>query len=688
MPLTHVLPFVEHMRKALLDRKQRILPPQHIANEDCSDQTTLVFFRRAFETGQTLVVDTEYGRETKYLTICGIGCVFPMGLEVLSIDYQDLSYAGKTLCSHLYRTLVRQLPVVFHNAMADIPVLEKALGVSWKDYKAVDDTMLAHAILWSELPHDLEFLESIYGEYGEFKHLRDTDQLRYNYGDVITTACVWKEMVRGFASDGQAEAIYRQQSLALLPMLLQSAKTGIRVNIPRVIEEYTKLQQIAQKVKHYAELAVGYPINLNSGTQLKHYLYEERGLPVQINRKSKQPTTDDDAIACLRTTLGPVFDTGKELTYDQDTDRSYSILRRVTSGADPILECRALWAGIWQVVNNYIIGLGKGVYGESSQTKRKATRSQYWEGGYRPDRVVPRVYPQFAIHAQKTGRWSTTHPPLAQLPASLRDLVCPDEGEVCLQWDWKAIEPRILQALCGSTLLKKVFEEGIDLHTWTVCSMFGYEMPPDLVNPHKAASCEAWRVKYHWLGSDDPRRVFAKQCRYEMYYGGSGSNAAHAATQFGLDTTTLRMALTRLATADTQYYAWKVALETEIKHTSLIRTFMGRPRRFLSTGRARQREGQNQPMQGGVSDIFNTTAVALFTQHTYLRWGYGMHDSQKWYVKEDDLTYTRFNDIRRIVEQPYLINKQVTQFPAEFEIILSPELGSRKFTPEQYFMCH
>jgi DNA polymerase I-like protein with 3'-5' exonuclease and polymerase domains len=243
----------------------------------------------------------------------------------------------------------------------------------------------------------------------------------------------------------------------------------------------------------------------------------------------------------------------------------------------------------------------------------------------------------------------------------------------------------VLQALTGSTLLKKTFDENFDLHTWTVCYMFGYDMPPDLVNPHKAASCEAWRRKYNWKGKDDPRRIFAKQGRYEMWYGGSGSNAAAAAAQFGLNATDLRVALSKLASSDPAYYTWKVRTEAEVKKTALVRTFMGRPRRFLSKGDSRRREGLDQPMQGAVSDIFNTTAVLLYNQFPQLRWGWGMHDSQKWYVRRENLTPALFESVRAIAERVHTIAGQETRFPADMSIILPPEQDDKELAPADYF---
>lgn len=708
---------IRRLGEVLRGRYPSSPPPWHVNPEIGVDAGTRSFFTINPEHKYTFAIDTEFIPGTGALTILGIAkqvevlspeatvrrpsilrgrvCA-PNGTpsrdgyvhtEVLSVDWQRSESGNKAELSTLLARAVAlpNVTTVFHNAMADIPVIEKACGIGYQGYAHIEDTMLAHAVLWCEFPHTLEFLASIYGQYGKYKHLKDSNELLYNYGDVIDTLSVWNALSYSFKSDTQAEQVYRTQSLALLPILLESRKQGIRVNKQRVIEVFNEYYALTQRIHRYAQLSVGYPLNLNSGDQLKHYLYTIRGYPVQIDKDTKRPTTDDDAINRLRAIVLPGFDTSAELTFDRDADKSYSVLTRVANGADPVLEARALWGSAWHTVNNYIVGLCHGVYGEYNKGKRKKAREQYWKTGVTADDVVDRIYPNFAIHAQKTGRWSTTDPPLAQLPSDLRDIICPDPDELCISWDWSAIEPRVLQALTGSILLKRTFDDNFDLHTWTVCYMFGYEFPPDLVDPHKSKSCEAWRIKYNWKGKDDPRRVFAKQGRYEMWYGGTGSNAAQSAASFGLNAKDLKVALAKLASSDPAYYTWKVQTEAEVKRTALVRTFMGRPRRFLSTGDQRRREGLDQPMQGAVSDIFNTTAVLLKREHPSIRWGWGMHDSQKWYIKQQWLTPARFDAIKATVERTHLIAGQVTRFPGDFEIILPPEQGNQKFVPYQYF---
>jgi len=214
--------------------------------------------------------------------------------------------------------------------------------------------------------------------------------------------------------------------------------------------------------------------------------------------------------------------------------------------------------------------------------------------------------------------------------------------------------------------------------------MFGYEYPSNLVDPHKNPADAAWRAKYNWKGKDDPRRVFAKQGRYEMWYGGSGANAAQSAAQFGLDPKLLKAALNRLLSSDPDYYAWKIRTEAEVARTAVVRTFMGRPRRFLSKGDSRRREGLDQPMQGAVSDIFNTTVVLLAQKFPALRWGWGMHDSQKWYVKAESLTPELLRNVKAVVERVHHVGGSDTVFPGDFELLLPPECGEHEVDVEEF----
>lgn len=616
---------------------------------------------------QWVTVDTEFIPDSRYLTIVGLLARFPDGsLEGLQIDWRTADPGIKRELSRRYRELVKQVPIVFHNCRADIPMLAHNMGVSWDDYKQYEDTMLAHAVLWCELPHSLEFIASVWGRYEKLKHLKVQDELLYNFGDVLETDAIWDTIVNSsFKHDPLAENVYRTQHLKLCPILDATVDRGLRVNKTRVEEARLEYEAKVKQAEALALATAGWPININSSQQIAWYLYTCRGLDTQINKKTKTLTTDDAAIATLRMALGPAYDPEEDLTYVQ-------ALSRISAGADPILEARVLYAGAQTRLIKYIYPLYECVAKAQTDKARDAAIATIRSGT--PCAILDRIHPDMLIHTQKTGRWSTVDPPIAQLPADLRDLVCPDQGQVWIHWDWSSIEPRVLEGLCGSRILKRSFDEGIDLHTWTVCKLFNYEFPPNLVDPHKAPENEAWRIKYSWKGSDDPRRVFAKTGRYEMYYGGTGSNAANAAALFGLDPKVLKRALDGLLSADPEYYVWRVHLEAELKRTRMIRTFMGRPRRFMKGGDKMIREGLDQPMQGAVSDIANTTVIQLHERFRHLgfQFAWSMHDSQYWHCPKGLATEAFLEEVRAIAARPHVINGRSIPFPIKFDLVYPP----------------
>lgn len=101
---------------------------------------------------------------------------------------------GVTIWQRHLKQLVQTTPIVFQNAVADMRSLKVTFGIEYTDYRAYEDLMLAHALLWSELPHTLEFIASLYSPYNKMKHLASTNPALYNWGDVIDTAAAWEKI--------------------------------------------------------------------------------------------------------------------------------------------------------------------------------------------------------------------------------------------------------------------------------------------------------------------------------------------------------------------------------------------------------------------------------------------------------------------------------------------------------------
>lgn len=593
-----------------------------------------------------IAIDTEFNASTGYLYLIGIG--YPGGKTVLSFKHRESAWTDRHGFAIQLRELVKQVPVVFQNAIADIPVIEKAYGITYSDYHSIDDTMLGHAVLWSDWPHTLEFLASIYGRHNKMKHLAESNMALYNTGDVVDTVSAWEGIDREFKGDVLSHNVYTKQSLPLIPIILRAQARGLRVNKGRVESALRDLVLEKEWARDIAQAYCGWPINIGSDDQLKYHLFNQEQLPVQYKPKTENITIDGDAIAALRGFVGPFFDAEEESKFGLSI---HNAVARIKDGAHPVLEARVVYAAAQQALSHYVLPM--------CEVDK--------EGGLRGIRDI--VYPRFLAHAQASGRWSTVDPPMAQIPKPLQDLVIPHEGEKWIEWDWDQIELRILAALSKDEVYVEAFKRGWDIHTLNTCDVFGWPYPEDKSNPHTSTVDRGWREARNWGGKDDPRRRFAKVFIFRLNYGGEAKTATDipGVKQLGLDSKAL--------VAGSQSYIkkhprirdyWNAITANGIERRE-IRTFMGRRRRLLVEGKnAMKRLIYNHPMQGGVSDVFNTTLVRMAERLPQACFAYGVHDAQKWSVKVEDYE-SAYQTAYDIVHTPWDIGGEKIVFPATFK---------------------
>lgn len=426
-------------------------------------------------------------------------------------------------------------------------------------------------------------------------------------------------------------AVYDNQLLPLMPILLETKRLGICTNQQEIEKYVQQFEALTLEAGNIAAVYCGVPFNLNSSKALQAWLYEYEKFPVQ--KKAKRPTTDKDAIAELCEWSGFPTDPEKKPSVED-------VLARIKLGANPVLEAVRLWSRADQLLTAYLYKM----------------------------RSVSVIYPDQAIHAQKSGRWSTTDPPIAQLPKDMRGILQPFPGYCWLSWDLDQAELRVLAALSRSKFLIECFENNWDIHTLTACTIFGLPVPPDKLDPHKAPSCVLWRAAVGWQGKDDPRRVFAKRGRYKLNYGGDYRSKVPGSKFLGLKQAALETALQTILYSDPDLLRWRAREASQVAKTGRSVTFMGRVLRIMSTGSKRERQGYDHPMQGAVTDITNTTDIQIKRTLPYLTFSWHMHDSRKWNCplgKEKEAQEI----VQQIVDQEWDIGGVLTKIHGEVEIV-------------------
>lgn len=195
--------------------------------------------------------------------------------------------------------LSKQKPrVIFQNAPADLETAEWLFGVQNIE---IEDTMLAHSVLWQGagededtaggksrgLPHSLDFLASLYGSLNRSKHLSVANPRLYSGADALITLDVWNGLRGELQRDPQSEWIYRNSVLPMAKVIWRAQQRGLRINRPRVKQVKEELSRIVQEATWEAQASVGYPINLGSSQQVARQLYEIEGIEEPKQRRRK-----------------------------------------------------------------------------------------------------------------------------------------------------------------------------------------------------------------------------------------------------------------------------------------------------------------------------------------------------------------------------------------------------------------
>ncbi len=548
--------------------------------------------------------------------------------SIVQIDWPSREFDHDWLRDWLMG-VIKAVPVVFQNADGDIRKLrENGFPIWAESFKQLDDTMLAHAVLESELPHDLEFLTLEHGHLPQHKDLARVAPAEYNAADVLETVLIWMYYLRPFlAKDPQAEYIYRRMSLPFLWLAIESEEAGIRVHPTKPLELFDKFDRKRDDAARLMQAYCGWPVNLNSPDQIKHVLYNLEGMPVQYAKGTGQwgeegkVTSDKEALSYLRRLQGTEWDPDVPPTLEQ-------AFANIEEGGNPALEARYLHTGAQQAISHYI----------------EPCLVEKIDG----TEVRERIYPECRIHVQASGRVGYVRPALPQMKGELLDQLVPDSGTVWIGWDWKQIEPRILAFEANDAVAIAVHRSGADFYGPSIRALFPEVGSPEL---------------------EEIRRRFGKAFILRIHYRGKPEFAGDipGTKALGLNVEGLVAASQRYLAAHPALPVYWAGLEAEVDRTSCVRTFRGRPRRLTAENRnARLREASNQPMQGGVADIYLETALLIKAAAPWARLVFGAYDSQWWQMpaaREFEFVLIA----APIVGREFQINGHRVRFPADWK---------------------
>ncbi|OGY23892.1 MAG: hypothetical protein A2172_05155 [Candidatus Woykebacteria bacterium RBG_13_40_15] len=293
---------------------------------------------------------------------------------------------------------------------------------------------------------------------------------------------------------------------------------------------------------------VGHEFNLNSPKQLSTVLYDELNLTPERSTRIKTHKSTDEATLSTMVEAHPVI--------------------------EPILQYRELF----KLKSTYV----------------DALPNQIGQDG--------RIHTHYHTDITRTGRLSSKDPNLQNIPArselgeKVRSAFIAPSGCLLLSGDYNQIELRVMAHISGDEALKKVFEEGQDIHT---------------------EAAEAVLGKKHGEVTKEDRRI-AKIVNFGIMYGISPYGLA---TQLKIEPAAAKEIIDRYFERFPGVREWVGAILREAYEKGFVETLGGFKRYVLelrssnqTVRRLGERVAVNSPIQGTAADIIKKAMVNISKQ--------------------------------------------------------------------------
>ena len=195
-----------------------------------------------------------------------------------------------------------QHTLIIQNSVFDWGFMLQQMGMNVRC--RVEDTMIAHHIMYPDFPKGLDFLCSMHTRepyYKDDKKLWSKPWLdleafwKYNAKDSATIVEIWDVLEPLLKEQGHWQT-YRE-TIDLIPSLLYMQIRGFKVDLDRLAQKQRDIaEQLEQEYATLREVA-DYEFNPLSPKQCIEYFYIHKSLNPYTNRKTGKPTTDDKAMS-------------------------------------------------------------------------------------------------------------------------------------------------------------------------------------------------------------------------------------------------------------------------------------------------------------------------------------------------------------------------------------------------------
>lgn len=456
----------------------------------------------------------------------------------------------------IHRLLGASSKKYLQNCMFDVRVLNAHYV---KVNNVYHDTMLAHHLLYPELPHGLDFISSIYTEEPYYKEDRKTwSQFQdfrvlwnYNCKDCVTTLESGHELEKELQEANMFE-YFHDYIMALIWPLMDMERVGIRVDKECLVRLTEWLEADYAFKQEELNKKAGFEVNVKSSKDIARLLLEN-GIRITKTTPKGAPKLDEESI--------------REYCRQASANRGVDVT--IGDEALAIREKRTLLSNFVDITTD---------------------DEDYYHFS-------------MLIHGTQTGRLSSRAPrnsdnePLGpqmqNIPLECRGVFCAAPGKILISSDLKQAEAVFVAYDAQDEMMMKQFEPGGDIHYFNASNIF--KKPREQVT-----YLERWIAKRVVHGFDygmGPRRVLGVLIKDGFYITEAQAKQIQNA----------------YFAACPAIPGWQQRIADQVRLTKTLTSPLGRRRVFLGNyDDNMMRAALSQNPQSVVADITNRGIIKLY----------------------------------------------------------------------------
>lgn len=293
-PLKHLYMYGQEVQRDL--RSRVTIPTEKSAGY------FLNFIHQVQQSTEPFAFDIETYNET--ITVFGLAT---SATRAISIPFtgQFSEFEEATLIEAIRDLLDSPVPKITQNGIYDCTLLADQWRVSVRG--AVYDTMLMHHCLYSELPHSLAFLTSVYSSEPFFKQMaKEADHDSYDLAhweyNALDCACTYEswEAMKAELTHFKLWDFYLTHYVPLSRTIANVQRRGLLLDkdLRQKVKKDLEVELIA--LRDQLNTIVGHEFNVNSPKQMKEYVHGVLKLPQQRNRATGKSSLGQTQIATLQ----------------------------------------------------------------------------------------------------------------------------------------------------------------------------------------------------------------------------------------------------------------------------------------------------------------------------------------------------------------------------------------------------